>query len=88
MFLDAWGGKKRSYNIKTPRSKGPRWTDGAQGLGWQVLLFGKELSSFAPLYEVLSVRYGHGLVEPGSICLADKVSGCRVAATFTAVDLS
>jgi hypothetical protein len=53
-----------------------------------VLLFGKELASFALLDEVFRVRYGRGPVEPGSVCLADQVSGCRMAATFTAVDLS
>jgi hypothetical protein len=50
-----------------------------------VLLFGKELASFAPLDEVFSVSHGRGPVESRSVCLADQVSGCRVAATFAAV---
>jgi hypothetical protein len=71
MFVATWGGTKRSYSIETPHSEGPRWRDGAQGLGWQVLLFGKELASFAPLDKVFGVSYGRGLVESGSVCLAD-----------------
>jgi hypothetical protein len=44
-----------------------------------VLLFGKELASFAPLDEVFSVSYGRGPVESGSIRFTDQVGGCRVA---------
>jgi hypothetical protein len=62
--------------------------DGAQDLSRQVLLFGKELASFAPLNEVFSVGHGCVLVESISVCLADQVGGCRVAATFAVVDLS
>jgi hypothetical protein len=53
-----------------------------------VLLFGKELASFAPLNEVFSVGYDRGLVESRSVCFADQVGGCRVAATLATVDLS
>jgi hypothetical protein len=53
-----------------------------------VLLFGKELASFAPLCEVFSVGHGHVLVESGSIRLTDLVGGCCVAATLAAVNLS
>jgi hypothetical protein len=88
MLVDAWGGTKRSYNVETPHSEGPRWRDGVQGLSWQVLLFGKELASFAPLDEDFCVSHGRGPVKSRSVCLADQVSGCRVAATFTAVNLS
>jgi hypothetical protein len=59
-----------------------------QSLGRQVLLFGKELASFAPLYEVFSVSHGRGPVESGSVLLADQVSGCCVTVTLTAVNLS
>jgi hypothetical protein len=38
MFVAAWGGTKWFYSIETPHSEGPRWRDGVQGLGWQVLL--------------------------------------------------
>jgi hypothetical protein len=53
-----------------------------------VLLLGKELAPFAPLYEVFSVGHGHGLVESRSVCLTDQISGCSMAATFATVDLS
>jgi hypothetical protein len=58
------------------------------GLSWQVLLFGKELTSFAPLYEVFSVGHGHGPVESRSVRLTDQVGGGCVAATFATVNLS
>jgi hypothetical protein len=53
-----------------------------------VLLLGKELASFAPLYEVFSVGHSRGLVESRSVCFTDQIGGCRVAATFAAVNLS
>jgi hypothetical protein len=53
-----------------------------------VLLFGKELASFAPLYEVFSVSHGRVPVESRSVRLADKVSGCRVATTLAVVNLA
>jgi hypothetical protein len=53
-----------------------------------VLLFGKELTSFAPFDEVFRVRHGSGPVESRSVHCAYEVSGCCMAATFTAVDLS
>jgi hypothetical protein len=53
-----------------------------------VLLFGKELASFAPLYEVFSVGYSCGLVESKSVCFTDQIGGRHVAATFSVVDLS
>jgi hypothetical protein len=53
-----------------------------------VLLFGKELASFAPFNEVFSVGHGGGPVESRSVCFADQVGGCRVAATLANVDLS
>jgi hypothetical protein len=62
--------------------------DCAQGLSWQVLLFGKELASFAPLNVVFSVDHGRGPVESISVHLTDQVSGCCVAATLAAVNLN
>jgi hypothetical protein len=62
--------------------------DGTQDLSWQVLLFAKELASFAPLNEVFSVGHGRGPVESRSVRFADQVGGCRVTATFSAVDFS
>jgi hypothetical protein len=59
-----------------------------QDVSWQVLLFRKELASFAPLYEVFSISYGLGSIESRSVRFADQVGGCRVAATLTAVNLS
>jgi hypothetical protein len=53
-----------------------------------MLMFGKELASFAPLYEVFGVGHGHGPVEARSVCLTDQIGGRRVAATLTSVDLS
>jgi hypothetical protein len=53
-----------------------------------MLLFGKELASFASIYEVFSVGHGSGPVESRSVCLTDQIGGCRMAATFAAVDLS
>jgi hypothetical protein len=86
MFVTARSGTKWSHSVETPHSEGPRRRDGAQGLSWQVLLFGEELASFAPLYEVFSVGYGRGLVESRSVCFTEQIGGCRVAATFIAVD--
>jgi hypothetical protein len=57
-----------------------------QGLSWQVLLFGKELASFALLDEVFSVSYGRGPIESGSVRFTDQVGAYRVAATLAAVD--
>jgi hypothetical protein len=85
MFVAAWSGTKRSYRVETPYSKGPRWRDSVQSLSWQVLLFGKELASFAPLDEVFCISYGRGLVESRSVCFTDHVCGCSVAATLTTV---
>jgi hypothetical protein len=53
-----------------------------------VLLFSKELLSFAPFYEVISIGYGRGPIESRSVRFADKVGGCHVAATLAAVNLS
>jgi hypothetical protein len=39
-----------------------------------MLLFGKELASFAPLYEVFGVSHGRGPVETRLISLADQIS--------------
>jgi hypothetical protein len=87
MLVAAWSGTKRSYRIETPYSEGPRWRDGAQSLSWRVLLFDKELASFAPLDEVFSVNYGRGPIEFRSVCFTDQGRGCRVAATLTTVYL-
>jgi hypothetical protein len=53
-----------------------------------VLLFGKELTSFAPLHKVFGVGHGRGPKETRSVGLADQIGGCRVPATLTAMDLS
>jgi hypothetical protein len=53
-----------------------------------VLLFGKELASFAPVYEVFSVGYSRGPIESRSVRFADQVGGCRMAATLAVVNLS
>jgi hypothetical protein len=53
-----------------------------------VLLFGKQLTSFAPFNEVFNVGHGRGPVKSRSVRFADQVGGCRVATTFAAVDLS
>jgi hypothetical protein len=88
MFVATRSGMKRSYRVEAPHSEGPRWRNSAQGLSWQVLLFGKELASFAPLDEVFSVSYGSGPTESRSIRLTDQVRGRRVAATLSAVYLN
>jgi hypothetical protein len=85
MFVAAWIGTKQSYRVETPYSEGPRWRDSAQSLSWQVLLFGKELASFAPLDEVFCISYGRGPVESRSVCFTDQVRGCSVAAALTTV---
>jgi hypothetical protein len=59
--------------------------DSAQSLSWQVLLFGKELASFAPLDKVFCINYGRGPVESRSGCFTDHVRGCSVAAAITTV---
>jgi hypothetical protein len=55
-----------------------------------MLLFSKELASFAPLDEVFDISQGHGPVETRSIGLADQVGGCCMAATLvgSSLDLS
>jgi hypothetical protein len=53
-----------------------------------VLLFSKELASFAPLDKVFSISYGRGPIESRSIRFTDQVRGCRVATTLAAVNLS
>jgi hypothetical protein len=88
MFVAARSGTKWPHNVETPHSERPRRRDGAQGLSWQVLLFGKELASFAPFYEVFSIGYGRGPVESRSVCFTDQIVRCSVAATLAAVDLS
>jgi hypothetical protein len=88
MFVAARSSMKLSHGIETPHSERPRRRDGAQGLSWQVLLFGKELASFAPFYEVFSIGYGRGPVESRSVCFTDQIVGRSVAATIAAVDLS
>jgi hypothetical protein len=88
MLVTAWSGTKQSHRVKAPHSEGPRWRDSAQSLSWQVLLFGKELASLAPLDEVFSVSYGRGPIESISVCFTDQFRGCRVAATLTTVYLS
>jgi hypothetical protein len=60
----------------------------AHDLSWQVLVFGKELASFAPLYEVFSIGHGCGPVETGSVCFTDQVGGRHVAATLATMDLN
>jgi hypothetical protein len=71
MLVAAWSDTKRSYRVETPYSEGLRWGDSAQSLSWQVLLFSKELASFAPLDEVFSVSYSRGLIESRSVCFTD-----------------
>jgi hypothetical protein len=88
MFVAAWSDMKQSYHVETPHSEGPRWRTSARGLSWHVLLFGKELASFAPLDEVFSISYDRGPIESRSIRLTDQVHGCRVAAALTTVYLS
>jgi hypothetical protein len=56
-------------------------------LSWQVLLFGKELASFAPLDEIFGISHGCGPVETRSVCLVDQVGGSCVAATLVAMNL-
>jgi hypothetical protein len=71
MFVAAWSGTKRSYRVETPYSEGLGWGYSAQSLSWQMLLFGKELASFAPLDEVFCISYGCGPVESRSVCFTD-----------------
>jgi hypothetical protein len=88
VLIAARGGSEQSYGIKAPHGKGPRWGYRAQDLSRQVLLFGKELTSLAPLYEVFGISHGRGPVEAKSVGLADQIGRCWVAATLTAMDLS
>jgi hypothetical protein len=50
-----------------------------------VLLFGKELASFAPFDKVFCINYGRGPVESRSVCFTYQVRGCSVAAALTTV---
>jgi hypothetical protein len=86
--VDAWGGSKWSHRIETAHGKGPRWRNCVQGLNSEVLLFGKELTSFEPLYEVFCVGHGRGPVESRLVRLTDQVGKCCVATTLAAVNLS
>jgi hypothetical protein len=52
-----------THRIEAPHGEGPGWGNCAQGLSWQVLFFGKELTSFASLDEVFGVSHGRGPVE-------------------------
>jgi hypothetical protein len=88
MFVAAGSGTKRSHSVETSHSERSGWRDGAQGQSWQVLLFGKELASFAPLYEVFSIGYDRGPVESRSVCFTDQIVGRSVTTTFAIVDLS
>jgi hypothetical protein len=88
ILVATWGGSERTHRVKAPHGEGPRWGNCAQGLSWQVLLFGKELASFAPLCEVFSVRHGRGPVKARLVCLADQISKGRVAATLSTMNLS
>jgi hypothetical protein len=88
MFVAAQSGTKWSHSVEAPHGEGPRWGNSAQCLSWQVLLFGEELASFAPLDKIFSVSYGGGPIESRSIRFTGQVGGCRVAATFAAVNLS
>jgi hypothetical protein len=53
-----------------------------------MLLFSKESTFFAPLYEVFGISHGCGLVETRSIGLADQIGRCFVAAALAAMDVS
>jgi hypothetical protein len=88
MFVANWGGTKWSYNVETPHGEGPERRDCAQDLGWQVLPFGKELASIAPLDKVFGISDDCWLVNPRSVHLTDQVGGCRMIATLAAVDFS
>jgi hypothetical protein len=83
-----WDSSEQTYGVKDPHGEGPSWGNCAEDLSWQVLLFGKELASFAPLYEVFSVRHGYGPLEARSVCFADQIGRGRVAATLSAMNLS
>jgi hypothetical protein len=88
MFVAARSSAKWPYSIEAPHSEGARRRDGVHDLSWQVLLFDKELASFASLHKFFSISYGRGPVESRLIRFADQIGGCCVAATFAAVDLS
>jgi hypothetical protein len=88
MFIAARSDTEWSYSIETPHSEGPWWRNSAQGLSWQVLLFGKELASFASLDEVCNISNDCGPIESRSVRFTDQVGGCRVATTLAAVNLS
>jgi hypothetical protein len=53
-----------------------------------VLLFGKELASFAPLDKVFSIGDGCWPVKSRLVHFTDQIGGCRVATTLAIVDLS
>jgi hypothetical protein len=53
-----------------------------------MLLFVKELTSFAPFFEVFGISHGRGPVETRSVGLANQVGRCRVAVALAAMDIS
>jgi hypothetical protein len=47
MFVATRGGSEGSYLVQSPYSEWPRWRNCPQGLSWDVLLLGEELTPFA-----------------------------------------
>jgi hypothetical protein len=52
-----------SHRVKAPNGKGPRWWNCPENLSQDVLLLSKELASFAPPNQVLSISHGGRSVE-------------------------
>jgi hypothetical protein len=74
-----WGGSEQTHRVDAPHGEGPRLGNCAQGLSWQVMVFGEELTSLAPLDKVFGVSHGRGPVETRLVCLADQVGESCVA---------
>jgi hypothetical protein len=84
----AFGGSERTYRVKAPHGKGQKRGDCTEDLNWQVQLFGKELTHFAPFNEVFGIGHDRGPGEARSVSFTDQVGGCCMAAALTAVNLS
>jgi hypothetical protein len=56
-------------------------------LGWDVLLLGEELTTFASSNQVLSISKGGGLVETRPEGFSHQISGSCVIATLSYMDL-
>jgi hypothetical protein len=86
VLVAARGCLEWSHRVQAPNGEGPRWWNCPQDLSRDVLLPRKELASFAPPNQVLSVHNGGGLVEARPAGFSHQVCGGCVVTAFPAVN--